>query len=53
MSMSSPTDFIRTTYVFKINHMLMFPPAEDKFSGKLFLEHFSPYINVLPQIWDL
>lgn len=50
MSMSSPPDFIWTTYVFKINHRLMFSPAEDKFSGKLFLDHFSPYVNVLPQI---
>jgi len=31
----------------------MFSSAEDKFSGNLFLEHFSPYINILPQIWDL
>lgn len=53
MSMSSAPDFIRATYVFKIDHMLMFSPAEDKFSGKLFLDHFSPYVNVLPQIWDL
>lgn len=53
MSMSSPTDFIRTNYVFKINHMLMFSLAEDKFSGMLFLGHFSPYTfhpQITPQI---
>lgn len=50
MSMSSPTDFIRTTNVFKIMHTLISSPAEDTFSGKLFLEHFSPYIKVLPQM---
>lgn len=50
MSMTSPTDFIRTTNVFKINHTLIFSPAEDTFSGKSFLEYFSPYIKVLPQM---
>lgn len=49
-SMSSPSDFIRTTNVFKINHMLIFSPAEDTFSRKMFLEYFSPYIKVLPHI---
>lgn len=50
MSMSSPTDFIRPTNVFKINHTLIFSPTKDTFSGKMFLEHFSPYIKILPQM---
>lgn len=50
MSMSSPTDFIRATNVLEINHTLIFSSAEDTFSGKSLLEHFSLYIKVLPQM---